>query len=70
MRRKIHICGIFSSIIALWLLFPGRSSAQTAEFSGQAIGWAVINPPEPFQLQGGLRYIPEFSFTLPAGRFN
>ena len=51
------------------LLLPGQLKAQSLEFSGQAIGWATINPADPFQVQGGLRYIPELSFSVPLGQF-
>ncbi|MFO7933027.1 MAG: hypothetical protein R6U78_02990 [Bacteroidales bacterium] len=61
--------GIFFCVIWLSILIQ-KAEAQTLKFSGQAIGWTVMNPPEPFQLQGGLRYIPEFSFSHPLGNFN
>jgi hypothetical protein len=37
---------------------------------GQAIGWTTFNPAEPFQAQVGLRYIPELSFSFPAGKYS
>ena len=43
--------------------------SQTLGFGGQAIGWSTINPSEPFQIQGGLRYIPKLTFSLPAGSY-
>lgn len=43
-------------------LFP-----QSIGFKGQAISWATVNPSNPFQSQGGLRYIPELSFEIPVG---
>ena len=42
-------------------------SAQSLGFKGQAISWATVNPADPFQAQGGLRYIPELSLSIPAG---
>lgn len=56
--------------MVLSVLIHNRADAQSPAFSGQAIGWTVMNPERPFQVQGGLRYIPEISFTLPAGNFN
>jgi hypothetical protein len=40
---------------------------QNIGFEGQAIGWSTINPQDPFQIQGGLRYIPEVNFKIPLG---
>jgi hypothetical protein len=51
------------------LLSTERIFAQSMGFRGQAIGWTTVNPAEPFQAQAGLRYIPELSFTLPAGSY-
>lgn len=42
-------------------------NAQNYDLKGKIIGWSTINPAGPFQIQGGLRYIPEFSFTYPVG---
>ena len=44
-------------------------NAQSLGFKGQAIGWTTLNPADPFQAQAGLRYIPELSFSLPAGNY-
>lgn len=52
-----------------FLLVSGTATGQSLGFSGQAIGWTTLNPAEPFQAQAGLRYIPELSFSLPAGKF-
>ena len=52
------------------LLVPGTLNSQSLGFKGQAIGWTTLNPAEPFQAQAGLRYIPELSFSLPAGKYN
>ena len=52
------------------LLIPVKIVAQSIGLKGQAIGWTVMNPADPFQFQGGLRYIPELSFTLPAGDYS
>lgn len=59
------------SAIAFWgvLLISGTANAQSLGFKGQAIGWATMNPAEPFQAQTGLRYIPELSFSFPAGKY-
>ena len=51
------------------LLVPGTLNSQSLGFKGQAIGWTTLNPAEPFQAQAGLRYIPELSFSLPAGKY-
>ena len=62
-----------ASILALlicFLLTPGELGGQSLAFRGQAIGWTTMNPAEPFQAQAGLRYIPELSFTLPAGKYS
>jgi len=52
-----------------FMLIPENVMAQSLGFKGQAIGWTTLNPAEPFQAQGGLRYIPELSFSLPAGKY-
>ncbi|MCF8225262.1 MAG: hypothetical protein K9J30_05245 [Bacteroidales bacterium] len=44
--------------------------AQQIAFDGQVIGWTITNPGNPFQLQGGARYIPEINFNVPVGRIN
>lgn len=51
------------------LLLPGRAGGQSLGIKGQAIGWTTLNPAEPFQTQVGLRYLPELSFSLPAGKY-
>lgn len=43
-------------------------NGQTFGFDGQLIGWTVVNPSDPLQVQGGLRYIPEINFQLPLGK--
>jgi hypothetical protein len=60
----------FLTGLAAILFVPSLSVAQSAEFTGQAIGWTTLNPSDPFQAQLGLRYIPELSFSLPAGNFS
>jgi roadblock/LC7 domain-containing protein len=60
--------GILALLLSI-LLSPGMVEAQSLGFMGQAIGWTTLNPAEPFQAQAGLRYIPELSFTLPAGKY-
>jgi hypothetical protein len=50
-------------------LLNDSTIAQPVELNGQAIGWATLNPADPFQVQGGLRYIPELSFSVPLGQF-
>jgi len=57
------------TIVALQL-HTGTVRAQSLGFKGQAIGWTTLNPAEPFQAQVGLRYIPEISFSLPAGKYS
>jgi hypothetical protein len=56
------------SIVAI-ILFTGFNpvSGQSVGLEGQAIGWSTVNPEEPFQIQGGLRYIPEINFSVPVG---
>lgn len=41
--------------------------SQSIGFKGQAISWTTVNPSDPFQVQGGLRYIPELTFAIPVG---
>ncbi len=54
----------------IWLLLPSvQAAAQPVEFHGQAIGWTSLNPSDPLQWQSGLRYIPELSFSFPAGNY-
>jgi roadblock/LC7 domain-containing protein len=65
MNNKASILALFAII----LLIPGKVEAQSLGFNGQAIGWTTLNPAEPFQAQAGLRYIPEISFSLPAGKY-
>lgn len=62
------IASILAIIVSI-LLSTGKTEAQSLGFRGQAIGWTTLNPAEPFQAQAGLRYIPELSFTLPAGKY-
>ena len=57
------------TIVALQF-YAGTVRAQSLGFKGQAIGWTTVNPAEPFQVQVGLRYIPELSFSLPAGKYS
>jgi hypothetical protein len=52
-----------------FILIPENTMAQSLGIKGQAIGWTTLNPAEPFQAQAGLRYIPELSFSLPAGKY-
>ncbi len=69
----IHISGSNSRFLLagfLILLLPFyEAGAQTLGIKGQAIGWSTLNPADPFQAQAGLRYIPELSFSLPAGKY-
>ena len=63
----------YGAVFILCLLFfqrPGKLEAQSLGFKGQAIGWTTLNPAEPFQAQLGLRYIPELSFSIPAGKYS
>jgi hypothetical protein len=46
------------------------SRAQSLVPDGQVIGWTTVNPSEPFQAQGGLRYIPELKFEVPLGKLS
>jgi roadblock/LC7 domain-containing protein len=59
----------YGLLLFLCLVLPGQIIAQSLGIKGQAIGWTTLNPAEPFQAQVGLRYIPELSFTLPAGNY-
>jgi hypothetical protein len=70
MNRFITTYGILLSFMLPGICIPGRVNAQTLGISGQAIGWTAINPGRPFQMQWGLRYIPELSFTHPVKNFN
>jgi hypothetical protein len=65
MKTRIN----YTLLIFLSLLIPEQAFTQSLGFKGQAIGWTTLNPAEPFQAQIGLRYIPELSFSLPAGRY-
>ncbi len=69
----IHISGSNSRFLLagfLILLLPFyEAGAQTLGIKGQAIGWTTLNPADPLQAQAGLRYIPELSFSLPAGKY-
>lgn len=65
MKASIYIL----TLISIILLGSGYAEAQTLGFKGQAIGWTTMNPAKPFQAQAGLRYIPELSFSLPAGKY-
>ena len=58
-------------LFALWaiIVLSNESWAQTTGLNGQAIGWVTVNPSDPFQSQAGLRYIPELSFSFPAGKY-
>ncbi len=46
---------------------PVNSRAQTIEWNGTAIGWATANPADSLQVQAGLRYLPELTFSMPVG---
>lgn len=61
--------GILLAGILILFSLMNQTSAQPVAFTGQAIGWTTLNPAEPFQAQLGLRYIPEVSFSLPAGNY-
>ncbi len=60
----------YGILILLILVLADQVKAQSLGFEGQAIGWTTLNPAEPFQAQVGLRYIPELSFSLPAGKYS
>ncbi len=60
----------YAILILLLLILADQVKAQSLGFKGQAIGWTTLNPAEPFQAQVGLRYIPEISFSLPAGKYS
>jgi len=64
-KRIILLAGILIFMVPLNLVM-----AQKVEFNGQAIGWTTLNPAEPFQAQAGLRYIPELTFSHPAGKYS
>ena len=62
---------IWMMILVLALSAPVKSQGRKEfDFRGQAIGWAAGNPADPLLIQGGLRYIPEISFSLPAGKLS
>jgi hypothetical protein len=46
------------------------AAGQSAGFGGQAIGFTTVNPATPFQMQAGLRYIPELSLSVPLGDYS
>jgi hypothetical protein len=52
------------------ILVSGTIYSQSVGFGGQAIGWTTLNPADTFQVQLGLRYIPELSFALPVCGFS
>ena len=58
------------ALLAVLILSPVWMKGQSLSFSGQAIGWTTLNPAEPFQAQAGLRYIPQLSFSVPAGKYS
>ncbi|MCK4745441.1 MAG: hypothetical protein KAT15_00320, partial [Bacteroidales bacterium] len=68
MRKRIKYGLILTGLTTI-LFLPILVSAQSLGFKGQAIGWTTLNPADPFQGQVGLRYIPELSFSIPAGNF-
>lgn len=63
--RLLRIPGMLT-ILAL----PFSMHAQNLSLNGQVIGWSTINPTEPFQAQGGIRYIPELKFDVPLGNLS
>lgn len=69
MKRLRNIYMPILCLLAAVVVFSGSLSAQSLNLKGQAIGWTTLNPAEPFQAQTGLRYIPELSFSLPAGNY-
>ena len=74
MNTKVNISGFLRAIlvaaIMIFALLYNAVRAQTMGLNGQAIGWTTLNPAEPFQAQAGLRYIPELSFSIPAGNYS
>ena len=70
MKTAVYKYG--AAFITCLMIFQlsGKLEGQSLEFKGQAIGWTTLNPAEPFQAQVGLRYIPELSFSLPAGKYS
>lgn len=70
MKRCLYKYDFILLVIAGILLNTPMTVSQTSGFKGQAIGWSTVNPADPFQFQGGLRYIPELSFTFPAGAYS
>ncbi len=59
--------------ILAFLFFSGSSillSGQNIGLDGQVISWSTINLQEPFNIQGGLRYIPEVNFNIPIGNLS
>lgn len=49
-------------IISSLILIGSITFGQDFGFKGQLPMWATINPEDPFQIQAGVRYIPELSF--------
>jgi hypothetical protein len=68
MRRSALIYSLPGTLLVACLL-NGPAAARSVEFSGQAIGWVTLNPSDPFQCQGGLRYIPALGFSVPVGQY-
>lgn len=69
MKRGGRKYGIIAALIITGVLACRIAPAQEVALEGQAIGWTTVNPSDPYQFQAGLRYIPELSFSVPAGRF-
>lgn len=70
MKTQVATYGAPFILFLLFLQPLGKLEGQSLEFKGQAIGWTTLNPAEPFQAQVGLRYIPELSFSIPAGKYS
>ncbi len=58
---------LFIVLFASAIFLTRETAGQTVSLSGQAIGWTTVNPAAPFQSQFGIRYLPEISFSHPAG---
>ncbi len=68
--KRINKYGLFLTVIGLISFLPSWVTGQILGLKGQAIGWSTVNPSDPFQYQGGLRYIPEISISLPDGKYS
>lgn len=74
MKRVRHIKDVIILLIALMIGQPLFAQSGTAEgnpptlgLEGQVIGWGILHPSSPSQINVGARYLPKLSFELPLG---